>query len=129
VAKAKLKIRGGNLDELEAERNEAEHKRVMFVEAFFVVLFVALSDLAEFFLPVLSWTITIPVSGFIVLWAFLRRLHGRFEIKWALGKIGDYITSGIFPIGTLVVVVLIWLNNRLSKKQIEKIDNIFHGHL
>lgn len=129
MAKAKAKIRGGNLDELEAERNEAERKRVFFVEATFVVLFTAFSDLAEFFLPVLSWVITIPISGFIILWAFLRRLHGRFEIKWGLGKVIDYVTGGVFPIATPVILLLIWLNNRLSKKQIKQIDDIFHGHL
>jgi len=129
VAKTKLKIRGGNLDELEAERNEAERKRVMFVEAFFIILFAAFSDLAEAFIPILSWVITIPISGFIILWAFLRRLHGRFEIKWALGKAADYLTSGVFPIGTIVVLTLIWLNNRFSKKTIKQIEDVLHGHL
>jgi len=129
VAKIKLKIRGGNLDELEAERNEAEHKRVFFVEATFVVLFAAFSDLIETFVPILSWAITIPISIFIVLWAFLRRLHGRLEIKWGLGKVIDYATGGVFPIATPVILILIWLNNRLSKKQIKQIEDIIHGHL
>ncbi len=115
--------------DLNFKRNEHERKKVRIVEIIIVSIPVVLTDLVEFFLPGVGMLIGIPIQGFIILWAFLRRLHGRIEIKLIAGLVTDKVLGGVLPIMTIVLWVLIWLNNRFSKKQIKKITDILTGHI
>jgi len=122
MADAKIQVK--DLADLEFQKNDAERKKILFVEAIFVMLFTIFSDLVEFFVPLFSWIITLPISIATMMWAYLRGLHGRFELKWAAGKIVDYMTSGIFPIATIVMLVLIPLNNHVSKDILKRIESV-----
>jgi len=145
VARANLKIRGLDLNQLLAELNEAEHKRVYFAEAFFVVLFAAFQDLLEIAIILLITSVIgiILAIFFVFLWAlitfglimwlFIRRIHGRFTVRYGIYgilKLLDVtLTLGLFPAGTIAMLIVIWLNNRFSKKTIKQIEDIIHGHL
>jgi len=124
VAEIKLKIQGLDLNQLLAELNEAEHKRVYFAEAFLVVLFAAFQDLLEIAIILLvTSVIGIPLIVFLVfpwfligygliMWLFIRRIHGRVWVRYGiygLLKLLDVaFTLGLFPAGTIAMLIVIW---------------------
>lgn len=128
---AKAKIQAKDLADLKFQKNEAERKKVLFVEASFVVLFAVVADSIEALvvIPWLGGLITVPISIGILLWAWLRRLHGRFEVKIAVAQLMDFVFGAVFPIRTISLLIIIWLNNHVSKKNIERLDKVLHGRL
>jgi len=128
VAKAKLKIRGGNLDELEAERNEAERQKILFVEASFVIFFSLAADIIELIPFYIGEVLAAPITFGIFIWAFLRRVRGRWKILTPLKGL-DLLLDGWLPLGTIASMLIIWLNNRYEGKIIDRITGILSGRL
>jgi len=53
----------------------------------------------------------------------------RYGIYGLLKLLDVAFTLGLFPAGTIAMLIVIWLNNRLSKETIKQIGDIIYGHL
>lgn len=126
---AKEEIQASNLEDLVFQLNEAEHKTILIVEATYLVLLALLADVIEFFLPAIGPFITVPTIYVIIfLWSFFRRIHGRFIIRQIIGKVIDALLLGVWPIGTIAMLITVWLNNRAEKKTIKEILDILERY-
>jgi len=135
------KVRGGeNIEELEFKHDEARRAKIGGVEAYFLIVFSVIADILDIIAFVLALTVvgaliavilkffSLMISGLIVMWSFLRGLHGRFVIKAViiliLGFILDELSMGLLPIKTISLVIVIWLNNHFTKKQLKEILSV-----
>lgn len=135
------KVKGGeSIEELEFKHDEARRAKIGGVEAYFLIVFSVIADILDIIAFVLALTVagaliavilkffSLMISGFIVMWSFLRGLLGRFVIKAViiliLGFILDELSMGLLPIKTISIVIVIWLNNHFTKKQLKEILSV-----
>jgi len=138
------KVKGGeSIEELEFKHDEARRAKIGGAEAYFLIAFSVIADIIDIIAFVLLFTgvgaliaaifkfFSFMITGAIVMWSFLRRLHGRVQVKVVviliLGHIFDELTLGLLPIKTIVIVIVIWLNNHFTKKQLKEILGVLKG--
>ena len=125
-------------DELERKRDNSERAKTSMPETIIFTLIALFTDTIEYLaglanvLPVLGqaiwfmvWVFGLFVSAIIILWSFIRGVHGSRAIKFGvyriIGFMFDAALAGFLPIRTIVLVVTIWLNNRLENKEIDRL--------
>ena len=128
-------------DELEHKRDNSEKAKIGLPETIIFTLLALFADAVEFLgasaniLPVIgqaiwffTWIFGLIVSLIILLWTFIRGVHGRSAIKIAVARIVGFLLDsaliGWLPIRTVVLIVTIWLNNHLENKEIDRVVSL-----
>ena len=132
---------GEDPEELEHQRNNSEKAKITLPETIIFTMLSLFTDTIEILaglvniLPVLGqaiwfivWVFGIFVSAIIILWSFIRGVHGRYGIKMAvtriIGFVFDSALAGILPIRTLTLIITIWINNHLEGKNINRLVSL-----
>jgi len=125
-------------EDLEHGRDSSEKAKISLPETIIFVMLSLFTDTIEFLaglanvLPVVGqaiwfivWIFGIFVSATIILWTFIRGVHGRRAAKIAVARIvffaADSVLLGFLPIRTITLVITIWLNNHWESKNIHGI--------
>jgi hypothetical protein len=134
------------IEELEYERDEAQQARISGIEAYFLIAFALLADGLEFvanflvvtptgvgqLIAILFHLVAKVISGGIIMWSFLRGARGRIIIQRFVGVViaflvDELVLAGTFPIETIILVAVIFLNNYTTKKQLKGVLKTLEG--
>ncbi len=121
-------MRGEAREDLEFEKNSSRKAKIGLAETIIFTLFSIVADIFEL-IPFIGLIVGIPISFAIILWTFLRGVHGRFAIKIAVARILSFVADavlfgGFLPIRTIALIITIWLNNHLEEKNIKRVVEI-----
>lgn len=117
-----------SVEGLEHGKNEAMRKKVLFVEATFVVLLAISVDVIQLIPFYIGEVLAFPILAGVFTWTFIRGVHGRYLINIPLNII-DNATDGWLPLATIAILIVIWLNNHLEEETIKRITKVLGGHL
>ncbi len=130
-------------DELELELENSEKAKISLPEIIIFMILAGSSDAFELFsafvfgVPVIGQIIWIMallygffVSSITLFWSIFRDVSGGFVVKQIVkrkivplivGFTADSFTGGFLPIRTITLGIVIWLNNKLTEQQRDKI--------
>jgi hypothetical protein len=119
-----------SLSDLDFELREAEKKKIGFVEATLLVFFALAEDIIQLIPLFIGEIIASPITIGLLVWTIMRDISGRFFVRRAL-KITFYVVAnaidialdGWLPIATIVMIIVIFLNNRVSEKTLKQLDD------
>lgn len=132
-------------DELLFERDNSERAKIGLPESIIVLSVALFADFVEIVtgiaeaIPVVGTAIDVLgnsfgylMSGFLFIWALMRGIHGQFFVR----KLAIYTTAALFdavipylPTRSVALAAVIFLNNRVESKTIDRIIRVLEGRL